>query len=98
MFLLQTRAAKRTPWAALRIAVDQVRDGLITPEEGLRRLDGLDQPSQDAVSRIGGIREGVLRRHCRRADGSWRDTAYYSLVAAEWPAVRQRWISSWVLD
>ncbi len=62
------------------------------------RLDGLDQPSQDAVSRIGGIREGVLRRHCRRADGSWRDTAYYSLVAAEWPAVRQRWISSWVLD
>lgn len=42
LFLLQTRAAMRTPWAALRIAVDQVRDGLITPEEGLRRLDGLD--------------------------------------------------------
>ncbi len=62
------------------------------------RLDGLDQPSQDAVSRIGGIREGVLRRHCRRADGSWRDTAYYSLLASEWPAIRERWISSWVLD
>ncbi|NBM16712.1 GNAT family N-acetyltransferase [Streptomyces sp. GC420] len=62
------------------------------------RLDGLDLPSQDAVSRIGGIREGVLRRHGRRGDGSWRDTVYYSLVAPEWPAVRERWISSWILE
>jgi pyruvate,orthophosphate dikinase len=42
LWLLQTRAAKRTPRAALRIAIDFVRSGLISPEEGLRRLDGLD--------------------------------------------------------
>ncbi len=42
LFLLQTRTAKRTPWAALQIATDQVRDGLITPEEGLARLQGID--------------------------------------------------------
>jgi pyruvate, orthophosphate dikinase len=42
LFLLQTRAAKRTPWAALRIAVDQVHEGLISPEAALEHLDGLD--------------------------------------------------------
>ncbi|MFJ4847094.1 MULTISPECIES: GNAT family N-acetyltransferase [unclassified Streptomyces] len=62
------------------------------------RLDGLDRPTQDAVTRIGGIREGVLRRHCRRVDGTWRDTVYYSLVAAEWPAVKERWMSGWILE
>lgn len=62
------------------------------------RLDDLDQASQDAVSRIGGIREGALRRHSRRVDGSWRDTVYYSLVASEWPGVRERWLSGWLLE
>lgn len=42
LFLLQTRTAKRTPWAALRIAVDQVDEGLISPAQGLKRLAGLD--------------------------------------------------------
>ena len=41
LWILQTRTAKRTPRAALRIAIDLVREGLITPEEGLRRLEGL---------------------------------------------------------
>ena len=42
VWILQTRSAKRTPRAALRIAVDFVREGLLTPQEALRRLDGLD--------------------------------------------------------
>jgi pyruvate, orthophosphate dikinase len=41
LFLLQTRAAKRTPWAALRIATDQVHEGLISPPVALKRLEGL---------------------------------------------------------
>jgi pyruvate,orthophosphate dikinase len=41
LYLLQTRTAKRTPWAALRIAVEQVGEGLIGEEEALARLDGL---------------------------------------------------------
>lgn len=40
-YLLQTRTAKRTPWAALRIAVEQVTEGLIGKDEALARLDGL---------------------------------------------------------
>jgi len=42
LFLLQTRDAKRSAWARLKIAVDLARDGLITPEEALARLEGLD--------------------------------------------------------
>jgi pyruvate,orthophosphate dikinase len=41
LFLLQTRAGKRTPWSALRIAVDMVNERLITPAEALARLDGI---------------------------------------------------------
>ena len=42
LYLLQSRSAKRTPWAALRIAVDQVEEGLIRPEEGLLHLQAID--------------------------------------------------------
>jgi pyruvate,orthophosphate dikinase len=42
LWLLQTRDAKRTPWAALRVAVDMVEEGLITPAEALQRLADVD--------------------------------------------------------
>jgi len=42
LWILQTRAAKRTPRAALRIAIDLVHEGLITPQEAVRRLHGLN--------------------------------------------------------
>ena len=42
LWLLQTRAAKRTPRAALRFAIDLATDGLITPSEALRRVNGID--------------------------------------------------------
>ena len=43
LWVLQTRAAKRTPRAALRFAVDFVHEGLVPPNEALRRLEGLDR-------------------------------------------------------
>ena len=42
LYLLQTRSALRTPWAALRTAVDMVQEGLIPLEEALRRLADID--------------------------------------------------------
>jgi pyruvate,orthophosphate dikinase len=42
LYLLQTRPGQRTPWAALHIAVDLVRAGLIEPDEALRRLREVD--------------------------------------------------------
>jgi len=42
LYLLQTRSGKRTALAALRIAVDMVREGLIGPQQALARLEGID--------------------------------------------------------
>lgn len=52
-------------------------------------VDILNERSQAAVERIGGVREGVLRKHMLRRDGSWRDTVLYSMTDDEWPAARQ---------
>ena len=46
--------------------------------------------SQAAIERLGATREGVLRHHRVRRDGSWRDTVQYSMLRQEWPAVRRR--------
>ena len=45
LYLLQTRSAKRTPWAALKIACDLVEEGLIHPKEALHRLQSIDLES-----------------------------------------------------
>jgi pyruvate, orthophosphate dikinase len=42
LYLLQARRAKRTDWAALAIAVDMVGEGLLTPDQALERLEGID--------------------------------------------------------
>lgn len=44
--------------------------------------------SRQAISRLGATEEGVLRRHTRLPDGSWRDTVYFSVLDSEWPRVR----------
>ncbi|MGW2824798.1 GNAT family N-acetyltransferase [Streptomyces sp. NPDC001443] len=54
------------------------------------KTDHLNHRSQAAIARIGARREGVLRRHRRRPDGTWRDTVYFSILAAEWPAAKER--------
>ena len=46
--------------------------------------------SQAAIERLGATKEGILRHHKIRPDGSWRDTVQYSLLADEWPAARER--------
>ena len=60
LFLLQTRSGKRTPWAALRIAVDQVREGLIAPDEALRRLDGIDLDGLERKHLAPGVEQELL--------------------------------------
>lgn len=46
--------------------------------------------SQKAVEKIGGIREGVLRKHMIRNDGSRRDTVVFSIIDDEWPETKRR--------
>ena len=45
--------------------------------------------SQAAIAKLGATREGVLRREKRMADGSFRDTVVFSILADEWPDVRK---------
>jgi N-acetyltransferase len=51
--------------------------------------DARNQRSRNAMERIGARYEGVLRAHRLGADGRPRDSARFSITAAEWPAVRQ---------
>lgn len=44
--------------------------------------------SRAAIEKLGAVFEGVIRREQPMADGGWRDTAVYSVLAEEWPAVR----------
>lgn len=52
--------------------------------------------SQEAISKIGATREGVLRKHMINNDGSPRDTVYYSILDDEWPAIRQTIFADYV--
>jgi RimJ/RimL family protein N-acetyltransferase len=52
------------------------------------QADAVNARSRAAIAKLGASFEGVLRRDQPRADGTWRDTAVYSVLAEEWPAVR----------
>ncbi|MFN7136298.1 MAG: GNAT family N-acetyltransferase [Thermomonas sp.] len=50
----------------------------------------LNLRSQAAIERLGARKDGILRARKRHKDGSLRDTHSYSILAAEWPAIRAR--------
>ena len=52
------------------------------------KTDALNTRSRAAIARLGAQYDGTLRHHRVRADGSVRDSAYYSVLVAEWPGVR----------
>ncbi len=54
------------------------------------KTDSRNARSRTAIERLGARLDGVLRGASPAADGAIRDTAYYSLVQAEWPGVRER--------
>jgi RimJ/RimL family protein N-acetyltransferase len=62
-------------WRALRITL---------------KTDARNARSRTAIERLGARFEGIRRLHLPATDGTVRDTAYYSIVTAEWPAVRAR--------
>jgi N-acetyltransferase len=74
-----------TKLALLGHAFDGCGFGRVKLQTDLR-----NERSQGAITRLGATREGVLRRHLRRADGSFRDSVVFSILRDEWPAVRSR--------
>ncbi len=53
------------------------------------RTDNFNFRSQRAIEALGAKKDGVLRHHAMRRDGSVRDSVLYSILAAEWPDVRR---------
>lgn len=68
----------------LRHAFDECGFGRVKIQTDLVNLR-----SQVAIAKLGAQREGVLRRHIRRADGTWRDTVVFAVVVDDWPAVER---------
>jgi N-acetyltransferase len=52
------------------------------------RTDNFNFASQRAIERLGARKDGVIRGHALRRDGTIRDTVMYSLTAGEWPEVK----------
>lgn len=52
------------------------------------KTDSRNTRSQQAIERIGAVKEGALRQHIIMPDGYVRDTVYYSILDKEWPTVK----------
>ena len=52
------------------------------------RTDNYNHASQAAIERLGARKDGVLRHHALRRDGTVRDTVMYSMTAGEWPEIK----------
>jgi RimJ/RimL family protein N-acetyltransferase len=52
------------------------------------RTHWMNLQSRAAITRLGAKVDGVLRSHAVMGDGSLRDTAVFSIICSEWPAVR----------
>ena len=52
------------------------------------RTDNFNHASQAAIERLGAKRDGVLRHHALRRDGTVRDTVMYSIVRGEWAEIK----------
>jgi RimJ/RimL family protein N-acetyltransferase len=53
------------------------------------RTDNFNFASQQAIAALGAKKDGVIRHHHARRDGTVRDTVIYSILAAEWPDVKR---------
>lgn len=60
------------------------------------RTHFFNQQSRRAIERLGARLDGILRNHQRASNGTLRDTAVYSITAAEWPTVKAH--LRWQLD
>ncbi|MCY7318322.1 MAG: GNAT family N-acetyltransferase, partial [Ramlibacter sp.] len=57
------------------------------------RTDNFNYASQRAIERLGARKDGVLRHHALRRDGTVRDTVMYSMAAGEWPESKSQLLS-----
>ena len=54
------------------------------------KTDSMNERSRNAILRLGATFEGNFRHHMMRPDGTWRDSAFYSILLEEWPAIKEK--------
>lgn len=54
------------------------------------KTDSLNEPSRKALQRIGAKEEGTLRNHMIVYDGRYRHSVFFSVIAEEWPSIKER--------
>jgi N-acetyltransferase len=59
------------------------------------KTDLRNERSQNAIERLGAVKEGVLRNHMILPDGHYRHSVFYSILDTEWPEVKQR-LEQWL--
>ena len=57
------------------------------------KTDSKNIRSRTAIERLGATFEGAHRHHMRRPDGTWRDSAYFSILSSEWSSVKANLIN-----
>jgi len=80
---LRTRANTEAKFLMLRHAFETLGCGRIE-----LKTDALNERSRAAIARLGATPEGIFRRHLVCDDGRVRDTAWFSVIADEWPRVK----------
>jgi RimJ/RimL family protein N-acetyltransferase len=83
----QSRQRSHVNTSCKRMLLAHAFDTLGCAVVGLR-TDNFNHASQRAIERLGAKKDGVLRHHTARRDGTVRDTVMYSIVRGEWPEVR----------
>jgi RimJ/RimL family protein N-acetyltransferase len=84
----QSRQRTHVNTTCKRLLLAHAFEGLGCKVVGLR-TDGFNFRSQRAIEALGAKKDGVIRHHGLRRDGTVRDTVIYSILAAEWPDVRR---------
>jgi N-acetyltransferase len=84
----QSRQRTHVNTACKRLLLAHAFEALGCQVVGLR-TDGFNFRSQRAIEALGAKKDGVIRHHAMRRDGTVRDTVIYSVLAAEWPDVRR---------
>jgi len=87
-FYAQSHQRTHVNTTCKRLLLGHAFDTLGCKVVGLR-TDNFNFRSQRAIEALGAKKDGVVRHHGIRRDGSPRDTVIYSILAAEWPDVRR---------
>jgi RimJ/RimL family protein N-acetyltransferase len=62
------------------------------------KTDVLNTNSRQAMKKMGATEEGILRKHIITESGRSRDSVYYSIIAEEWPAIKERVFAQYAVN